>query len=266
MDFIELIPILAGILAVVATVLAFIFIVPEKKRAKMNKFGKFLHDTVNFKYLIIEKILQALYIFATATVIFLGFFMLFYVEPARETYFYTKSATWYGGYGLLLMILGPIAVRLAYEFLMMLLLLVKNVIQINGKLKNTDEEAAAPVAPVEPIQPTQPDYSSNPFHVAPAYTAPTVPVAPVEPVYTAPAAPVEPAYTAPLEPMYTAPTETIAPAGPTEPMYAAPTEPMAPAAPAAPVYAAPAAAPSFCPNCGTKVEGGAFCPNCGTRV
>lgn len=42
---------------------------------------------------------------------------------------------WLGGYGLLLMILGPIVVRLIFEFVMMALLLVKNVISINNKLR-----------------------------------------------------------------------------------------------------------------------------------
>lgn len=126
--------ILAFVFAITATVLAFIFIVPDKKRERLNQFGKFLHDTLNFKYLIIEKILQALYIFATAYIILLGFFMLFYVE---ETWY--GDTTWYGGYGLLTMLLGPIAVRIAYEFMMMALLLVKNVIQINKKLKSTDD-------------------------------------------------------------------------------------------------------------------------------
>lgn len=69
--------IVGGILAIVATVLAYVFIVPEKRREKLNAFGKFLHDTCNFKYLIVEKILQALYIFFTADMIILGFFMLF---------------------------------------------------------------------------------------------------------------------------------------------------------------------------------------------
>ena len=52
--------VVATILAIVVTVLAFIFIVPEKRREKLNAFGKFLHDTCNFKYLVVEKILQAL--------------------------------------------------------------------------------------------------------------------------------------------------------------------------------------------------------------
>ena len=123
--------IIGGILAVVATVLAYVFIVPESRREKLNAFGKFLHDTFNFKYLIVEKILQALYIFFTADVIILGFFMLF---AAPEDFFGQRH--WLGGYGILIMILGPILIRLIYELLMMAILLLKNVISINNKLRN----------------------------------------------------------------------------------------------------------------------------------
>lgn len=138
--------ILAAIASLVATVLAFIFIVPDKKRARLNSFGKFLHDTFNFKYLIVEKILQALYIFATVSVFFSGFFMLFYVQPGYDYgWGYSSPSRWYGGYGLLVMILGPIAVRLAYEFIMMAILLIKNVIQINNKLKGDDSAAKADI-------------------------------------------------------------------------------------------------------------------------
>ncbi len=49
----------AVLAAIAAMVLAFIFLVPEKCRAKLNGFGKFIHDTLNFKYLIISKVLQA---------------------------------------------------------------------------------------------------------------------------------------------------------------------------------------------------------------
>ena len=136
----ETIGILAAVFAVVATVLTFIFIVPEKRRAKLNRFGKFLHDTVNFKFLIVEKILQALYILATAYVFVTGFFLLFYVREGYSSYYYSIPSTWYGGYGLLLMIVGPIAVRVGYEFLMMFVLLVKNVIKINNKIKGENAE------------------------------------------------------------------------------------------------------------------------------
>lgn len=154
------IPILAGVLALVATILAFIFIVPDKKREGLNKFGKFLHDVVNFKFLIVEKILQALYIFATSATILTGFFMLFYVQEGYYGYYYSRPSVWYGGYGLLVMIFGPIIIRLVYEFLMMAIILVKNVIQINNKTKSDGNEEAntafnipSPVAPAAPVAP-----------------------------------------------------------------------------------------------------------------
>ena len=116
--------IIAGVLALVATVLAFIYVVPEKRREKLGAFGKFLHDTCNFKYLMVEKILQALYIFTTAAVIIFGVLMLF----RNEYNYWTGDRIWMGGYGLLIIILGPIAIRLSYELMMMAILLLKNVI------------------------------------------------------------------------------------------------------------------------------------------
>ncbi len=178
---------IALVLAIAATVLAFIFIVPAKRRDQMGKFGKFLHDTCNFKYLIIEKILQALYIFATALTILIGFFMLFC----------TDWNGWMGGKGILTMILGPIVVRVTYELLMMAVLAVKNIISINNKLRNQNdgpatpdifdpdmstlkdafgkkEEAPAQAAPVAPAEPAQPQAAPQ------ATVAPEATVAPQE--------------------------------------------------------------------------------------
>ena len=122
--------IIAAVLALAATVLAFIFIVPEKKRPQLGAFGKFLHDTCNFKHLMVEKILQALYIFTTAATILFGVLMLF----RTEYNYWTGERVWMGGIGLLIIILGPIVIRLSYELMMMAILLLKNVISINRKL------------------------------------------------------------------------------------------------------------------------------------
>lgn len=167
--------IIAGVLALVATVLAFIYVVPEKKREKLGAFGKFLHDTCNFKYLMVEKILQALYIFTTAAVIIFGVLMLF----RTEYNYWTGDRIWMGGYGLLIIILGPIAIRLSYELMMMAILLLKNVISINRKLKNQNERSAdadlfavpelhrtQPAAPVTPVAPAAPAQQSTPFQPA----------------------------------------------------------------------------------------------------
>lgn len=140
--------IVAGVLALVATVLAFIYIVPEERREKMGSFGKFLHDTCNFKYLMVEKILQALYIFSTAAVILFGVLMLF----RTEYNYWTDSRIWMGGYGLLIIILGPIAIRLSYELMMMAILLLKNVIAINRKLPDKPGSAGGDVFAVPDMQ------------------------------------------------------------------------------------------------------------------
>lgn len=137
----DVITIVGAIFAIAAAVLAFIFIIPDKKRAKLNKFGQFLHDLCNFKFLIIEKILQFCYVLATAYTLICGFFMLFWVE-SYSGYYYSRSE-WYGYYGLLMMILGPIGVRIAYEIFMLALIAVKNIIQINNKIKNQNEDDAA---------------------------------------------------------------------------------------------------------------------------
>ena len=129
--------IIAVVLAIAATVLAFIFVVPEKRREKLNAFGKFLHDLCSFKFLVVEKILQALYIFSTAFIILYGVLQLFNVQ--RD--YWTGASRWMGGTGLLCIIVGPIAVRLSYELMMMAILLVKNVISINRKL--ADETGSA---------------------------------------------------------------------------------------------------------------------------
>ena len=140
--------VIALVLAVVATVLAFIFLVPEKRREKLSAFGKFLHDALNFKYLIVEKVLQALYIFATAFVILYGVLQLFNVQQS----YWGGGATWMGGRGLLLIILGPIAVRLSYELMMMVILLVKNVMEINRKLADQTGSAGADVFRTPDVQ------------------------------------------------------------------------------------------------------------------
>ena len=186
--------IIAVVLAIAATVLAFIFIVPEKKRATLNKPLQFLHDTLNFKFLIIEKILQALYIFSTAFTVLFGVVSLFQFEKTIDGYsidpetfevVYDYSYEWGGFSGLLIIILGPIVVRLVYEGLMMTFLLIKNVIQINSKLKNQNEGENTSMFDL-------PEISFPKKAAQPAQTAPVNTYEP--PVAPAPATPDQPKF------------------------------------------------------------------------
>lgn len=163
----------AVIISIILTILLAILVVPEKRRNGLPKFFQVIHDICNFKGLLLEKVLKILYIFSTINVMLTGIF------------------TWFsGGYnfgmtflaGLLILVLGPVLVRLAYEFLMLFVLLVKNVIQINNKLngkndnpfannidlnqfKNSnapEQNYTSPYAqPVQPIQPEQPVVQNN---------------------------------------------------------------------------------------------------------
>lgn len=224
--------IIAVVLAIAATVLAFIFIVPEKRREKLNAFGKFLHDLCSFKFLVVEKILQALYIFSTAFIVLYGVLQLFNVQ--RD--YWTGASRWMGGTGLLCIIVGPIAVRLSYEMMMMAVLLVKNVISINRKLADETGSAGGDVfaAPdVEELKKAIQRKEPQP--------QPQPPVQP-QPLYQQPQPPYQPQ---PQPPVQSQP----------EPQPQPPVQPQ-------PVWEEPARPAQFCRECGSRLENG-VCPQCG---
>ncbi len=146
-----------GIIGLIATIVLCIMVVPEKKRATLNnKFLVVLHDIFNFKDLLLEKILKVLYVLSTVVSVCIGFFMLF----ASERYYDYYYGGYYGGQsyflaGLLVIVLAPIVLRVVYEFMMLTILLVKNVIDINKKL-------AAPKAPEAPVAPEAPAAPATP--------------------------------------------------------------------------------------------------------
>ena len=155
---------IGGFLALAATVLALIFITPEKRRQTLPGFFRVLADIFNFKFLILEYIIKALYILETLTCVFIGFFMLF------------SGIGGFGGFvsyapaGLAVMIVGPIIVRLVYEAMIMFILLVKNTSQINKKLGGegpdgnfaTVESLAGEYRSRKPKAPRQPKYQQPP--------------------------------------------------------------------------------------------------------
>ena len=126
--------ILGFILAATATIVSYVLIVPAKKRDGLNKFLKWLHDLFNFRFLLIEHILKVFYIFTTALCVSVGVFMLFSVTQMLDFTSLSVSSHYMGGYGLLLIIFGPIVCRLVFEGLMLAVLHLKNTMEINDKL------------------------------------------------------------------------------------------------------------------------------------
>ena len=72
--------ILAILFAIGGAVVLFLFVLPEKKREKLPRILQMAHDLFNFKWLLLEMILKALYCFLTLYVIFQGFFDLFIIS------------------------------------------------------------------------------------------------------------------------------------------------------------------------------------------
>jgi len=147
----KIITIISMVLAAAAVVLAFIFILSAKKRDKLPKGLKILHDFCNGSLFFVELILKAAYIYFTVYYVVYGFSHVFATDAWE---------------GFKIMLLNPIKIRLYFEFAKLGILLVKNVISINKKLKAQDgedvsdgidccfaqykTEKKAPAAPVAP--------------------------------------------------------------------------------------------------------------------
>ena len=104
--------IIAAILAIVGGILVYFLFVKAKNEPK-GKFSKWLKDFLSFNIMWIEPILKVVYYIATIFMILFSFTFLAL-----------------GGIGILLffmcLILGPIAVRLAYEMTMMFIMIWRN--------------------------------------------------------------------------------------------------------------------------------------------
>ena len=240
--------VLTVLFSIAAAVLAFIFIIPAD-RVPRNGLFIFLHNLLNFKYFIIEKIMSFLYVFSTAATLIGGFFYLFTVKEDYYPYYnynegyydYRIETEWVGYWGFVIMILGPIVVRLVYELIMMGLTTIRNIAEINRKIPGnpSDElnnfgeynnQGYNGYAPYQPGFAPAPEFQAPPasgYTPAPEYQAPAAPgyQAPAAPGYQAPAAP---AYQAPAAPGYAPAPEYQAPAAPG---YAPAPEYQAPAAP-----------------------------------
>ena len=138
---------LAGIFALALTIVVFVLVVPNAKRKGMtNPFLIFLHDLFNFNQLWLEKIFKFLYVLSTISCVAIGIPMIFWFE---KRYYYSSfyrdydnfTYEWRGYIGILLVILGPIVVRIAFEAIMMFILLVKNTMEINKKMDSKLESS-----------------------------------------------------------------------------------------------------------------------------
>lgn len=110
--------IIAAILALIGGILVYFLFVKSKVEPK-GKFAKWLKDFLQFKIMWIEALLKVIYYIATIYVILASFSMISYSFLSF----------------LLTLILGPILIRLAYEGLMMFIMIWRNTQDIANKTK-----------------------------------------------------------------------------------------------------------------------------------
>ena len=127
--------------ALLLTIVVYAKIMPKRLDGQFyNPLAQKLHDFFHFKKLYLEEVLKFIYVLATIFDICYGAALLLgytYEYTGKMPSGWTEKPTF--GYGLLLLIVGPIVLRLAYEGLMMFVLLVKNTIEINNKLSAKTE-------------------------------------------------------------------------------------------------------------------------------
>lgn len=110
--------IIAAILALIGGILVYFLFVKSKNEPK-GKFAKYLKDFLAFKIMWIETLLKIIYYVATIYIILASFAMI--------------SVSFLSF--LLMLILGPILIRLAYEGLMMFIMIWRNTQDIANNTK-----------------------------------------------------------------------------------------------------------------------------------
>ena len=112
---------IAGILAIIGGILIYFLFVKPNTTPK-GKFAKWLKDFLSFRVMWLEPILKVLYYIATIFIILFSFSFLSMGGAGVLAFFFT-------------LILGPVLVRITYEFTMMFIMIWRNTKDISDNTK-----------------------------------------------------------------------------------------------------------------------------------
>lgn len=137
--------VLAIIIAIVATVFLCLKVLPAKYDGKFsNKALQHIHDYFNFKNLYLESVMKVLFTFLSIASVVTSLLAATLGNMIRVIKMITYEFSFFdivGNFvitligGVLAAVIIPLVLRLVYEGIIMFILLVKNVISINNKLK-----------------------------------------------------------------------------------------------------------------------------------
>lgn len=131
------------VLAVVITALLVALVLPKHKDGKLSAFLQLLYDLFTPKTLMIEKLLQVIYVFLTCLTVLYGvvvFFNGFFAGFGRIVL------------GLVILVVGPILLRVFYELLLLAVMQVKTTREISQKLDRIMPDEARREPPQGPAR------------------------------------------------------------------------------------------------------------------
>ena len=111
--------IISAVLALVGGILVYVLFLSKKNEKKFSGFVKWLYDFLSFKTLTIEMLLKVLYLISAIFITLISFA------------FIGSSAVAFFG----MLIVGNLALRLVYEGSLLVILIYKNVKELNEKAK-----------------------------------------------------------------------------------------------------------------------------------
>ena len=124
------------VLAVALTALLVVLVLPKEKDGHLPSVFQMLYDLFSPKTLVMEKLLQILYVFLTCLAVLYGIVVFF--------------SGFFSGFqnlalGLVILAVGPILLRVGYELILLLVMQVKTTREIHQKLTQMTEGGDRPL-------------------------------------------------------------------------------------------------------------------------
>lgn len=151
------ITVICGILAVGGGIAVYLAFMSPKKEGELTGFAALLHEFLNFKVMFAEVLLKILYVISALwlTLSSFGNLLVSFAGTVRAVgpAFIAFLAT---------VVFGNIALRLVYEFLLLLLVICRNTTDINRKMGGDVSAPQQYAPPAEPYQAPPPPPPFNP--------------------------------------------------------------------------------------------------------
>ncbi len=109
---------IALMVAIILGVVLYCTFLRKENEGKFTGWKEVVYNFFNFNKFYLEEIMKLCYVLITAVLVVLGVFVLF-LEPAT---------------GIIILILGNVAVRISYELIMMFIILCKKTVSIDKKM------------------------------------------------------------------------------------------------------------------------------------